>query len=117
MKNPNYMKDYQDNRLKNDIIFKVSRSIRTRISKSIKRKNFRKNSKTQEILGCSFEEFKLYLEAKFEPWMSWLNKGLYNGEPNYGWDLDHIIPVSTAKTEEDIIRLNHYTTSNHFVVK
>lgn len=109
MKNPNYMKDYQDNRLKNDIIFKVSISIRTRISKSIKRKNFRKNSKTQEILGCSFEEFKLYLEAKFEPWMSWLNKGLYNGEPNYGWDLDHIIPVSTAKTEEDIIRLNHYT--------
>ena len=66
MKNPNYMKDYQDNRLKNDIIFKVSRSIRTRIRKSIKRKNFRKNSKTQEILGCSFEEFKLYLEAKFE---------------------------------------------------
>ena len=31
------------------------------------------------------------------------------GELNHGWDIDHIIPVSTAKTEEDIIKLNHYT--------
>ena len=61
------------------------------------------------ILGCSFEEFKYYIGAKFESWMNWNNYGLYNGELNYGWDIDHIIPVSTAKTEEDIIKLNHYT--------
>jgi hypothetical protein len=41
--------------------------------------------------------------------MSWENKGLYNGELNYGWDIDHIIPLSSADIEEDIIRLNHYT--------
>ena len=41
--------------------------------------------------------------------MTWENRGLYNGEFNFGWDLDHIIPISTAKTEEDVIRLNHYT--------
>ena len=41
--------------------------------------------------------------------MNWDNYGLYNGELDYGWDLDHIIPISSAKTEEDIIRLNHYT--------
>ena len=41
--------------------------------------------------------------------MSWENKGLYNGELNYGWDIDHIIPLDTAKTEEDVIRLNHYS--------
>ena len=39
----------------------------------------------------------------------WENYGLYNGELNYGWDIDHIIPISTAKTEEEIIKLNHYT--------
>lgn len=49
------------------------------------------------------------MESKFEDWMSWDNQGLYNGELNYGWDIDHIIPISTAKNEEDIIRLNHYT--------
>ena len=41
--------------------------------------------------------------------MIWENKGLYNGEFNFGWDIDHIIPLSSAKTEKDIIRLNHYT--------
>jgi len=41
--------------------------------------------------------------------MNWDNRGLYNGEPNYGWDIDHIIPSSTAKTEDELIRLNHYT--------
>jgi cytidylate kinase len=37
------------------------------------------------------------------------NRGKYNGTFNFGWDIDHMIPVSTAKTEEDVIRLNHYT--------
>ncbi len=46
---------------------------------------------------------------KVEPWMNWDNKGLYNGELNYGWDIDHIIPSSSAKNEEELIKLNHYT--------
>lgn len=29
---------------------------------------------------------------------------------NHGkWHLDHIIPLASANTEEDIIKLNHYT--------
>ena len=32
-----------------------------------------------------------------------------DGSLNYGWDLDHITPISSAKTEEDVIRLNNYT--------
>ena|ERR1035437_2683467 len=35
--------------------------------------------------------------------------GLYNGQPNYGWDIDHKTPISIGKTIEDIIALNHYT--------
>ena len=34
--------------------------------------------------------------------MNWENYGLYNGELNYGWDIDHIIPISSAKTEEEV---------------
>ena len=41
--------------------------------------------------------------------MNWDNKGLYNGEYNFGWDIDHIVPLSTASELEDVIRLNHYT--------
>mgnify|MGYP000907082163 FL=1 len=59
--------------------------------------------------GCTFEEFKLYMESKFEPWMNWDNHGLYNGELNYGWDIDHIIPISSATSQQEILKLNHYT--------
>ena len=41
--------------------------------------------------------------------MNWENKGLYNGDLNYGWDIDHIIPISSAFTEVEILKLNHYT--------
>ena len=41
--------------------------------------------------------------------MNWENRGLYNGELNYGWDIDHRIPLSTSTCEADVIRLNHYT--------
>lgn len=42
--------------------------------------------------------------------MSWENYGLYeSGVLEYGWDIDHIIPVSKAKDEEELIKLNHYT--------
>ena len=41
--------------------------------------------------------------------MSWNNHGKYNKELNYGWDIDHIIPVSSATSEEQLIKLNHYS--------
>lgn len=100
---------YISNRVKTDDIFKLSKNIRTLISNTFKSKLYTKKSKTHKILGCSYDEFKIYLESKFEDWMTWENRGLYNGELNYGWDIDHIIPISSAKTEEDIIKLNHYT--------
>ena len=87
----------------------MSNNIRTLIQVSFKNSGYSKKTKTQEILGCSFEEFELHLESQFEDWMTWDNKALYNGELNYGWDIDHKIPLASAETEEDIIRLNHYT--------
>lgn len=96
-------------RKEKDPLFKLKTAISNRIRNGIKSTGFCKNFKTKEILGCTYEEFKAYLESGFEPWMTWQNYGLYNGELNYGWDLDHIIPLWTAKTEEEVISLNHYT--------
>lgn len=92
-----------------DPIFKLKVSIRSSISNNFRRNGFKKSLKTEEIIGCSFIDFKLYLESKFENWMNWGNKGLYSGDFKYGWDIDHIIPLSSADTEEDLISLNHYT--------
>lgn len=101
--------NYTKNKRTTDILFKLKHGTRCMINKSLKNKGHRKKSRTYEILGCSFEEFKQYLESLFEPWMNWENRGLYNGTLNYGWDIDHKIPLSSAKTEEDVIKLNHYT--------
>lgn len=94
-------------RYKNDILYKIKNIIRTGINKSIKKEN--KYSRTLTILGCSFEDFMLYIENKFEFWMNWENYGKYNGDFNYGWDIDHIIPLSSAKNIEEVIILNHYS--------
>lgn len=94
---------------KNDPVFKLKCNIRRLIQLSLKSKGYVKDSKTFEILGCSAVEFKVYLESKFEKWMNWNNRGLFNGSFNYGWDLDHIVPLKVAKTKEDVIKLNHYT--------
>ena len=76
--------------------------MRTRklISKVIKRNGYTKRSKTQEILGIDFEGFKIYIENLFTDGMSWSNFG--------EWHIDHKIPISWGKTEDDIIKLNHY---------
>lgn len=109
IENKNKMTQYNKNRRAKDPLFKLSGNIRNLIYQYIKNNGYKKKSKTVNILGCEFNYFKLYIESKFEPWMSWDNYGLYNGELNYGWDIDHIIPISSAETEEDIIKLNHYT--------
>lgn len=103
------VKKYQKIRKHKDPIFKLKSNIRTSLNNLLKNRGFTKKERTFDIVGCTFEEFKIYIENQFKSWMSWENYGLYNGELNYGWDLDHIIPISSATTEEDVIRLNHYT--------
>lgn len=88
---------------------KLKHNIRAAIRRSLVKNGYSKKYSSEDILGCTTEEFKKHIESKFESWMTWENKGLYNGELNYGWDLDHIIPLSKGKTEKDIIELNHYT--------
>lgn len=97
-----YKAAYQRNRRNNDPIFKLKFSISRMIRNSLKNKGFIKYKKSKEILGCSIEDFKKYIENKFDESMNWENYGKV-------WDLDHIIPLSTAETEEDVIRLNYYT--------
>lgn len=41
--------------------------------------------------------------------MNYQNYGKYNGNYGFGWDIDHVVEMKTAETEEDVIRLNHYT--------
>jgi len=86
---------------KNNLLYRLRNQISSLIRISIRLNGFNKKSKTREILGCSYEEFKIHMESKFIDGMTWKNRHL--------WEIDHIIPVSRGKTEEEIIKLNHYT--------
>ena len=97
------------NRKNNDNFYKLSESIRCSIKASIYKRGYTKRSHTYEILGISYNDFKIYIETKFESWMTWENYGKYNGEFNYGWDFDHKIPISSAKNEEELLKLNNYS--------
>lgn len=92
-----YLNKYSKEKLKNDTLFKLKRNVRIRINKFIKNK---KESSLQ-IIDCSYSFLKEYLENQFKDNMSW---------DNYGeWHIDHIIPLSSAKTEEEVYKLCHYT--------
>jgi len=102
-------KELLQHRLKTDPVFALKYKLRSSLNAIFRYKGYTKKHKSHDILGCSYEEFLTHLESKFEPWMNWDNRGLYNGEFNYGWDIDHIIPTSLATTEEELIKLCHYT--------
>jgi hypothetical protein len=101
--------DYDRLKKQTDPIYRLKKNMRIMIGKSFKKKGYSKKSQTFNIIGCLQEDFIKYIESKWEPWMNWGNYGKYNGEPNYGWDIDHVKPLITAITEDEIIKLNHYT--------
>ena len=107
-----YNANYTKNRRKNDVIFKFKHNISCLIRESIKRRGSKKLTKSEIILGCTLNEFKIHIESLWKTWMNWDNygnpkDGIY--EPNKTWDFDHIIPMKEGKTEIEIIKLNHYT--------
>ena len=53
------------------------------------------------ITGLTIKELKSYIESKFKEGMSWNNYGY--------WQVDHIYPISKAKSVRDVFRLSHHT--------
>lgn len=91
-------------RRRSDPLFRLSCIVRNAVNKAFSNMGFKKNSKTEKILGCSFTEFKEHIESKFIHGMTWENRHL--------WEIDHIIPISWATTEEEILQLSHFTNLN-----
>lgn len=62
----------------------------------------KKTCRTKEMIGCEWNELCEHLLITWQQ-----NYGTnWNGEP---YHIDHIVPLATAKTSEDVIRLFHYT--------
>lgn len=92
---------YARERRQNDPIYYFKSRIRHTVRQGLFRRSVRKKSRTTEILGCSFEELRVFIEQQFRDGMSWANMSQ--------WHIDHKIPLASAKTESEVIALNHYT--------
>jgi hypothetical protein len=94
---------YMLTRRKSDIIFALTKRLRDRFRMALK-KNLKRGSAVKD-LGCSIEEFKHYIESKFQPGMTWDNQS------QNGWHLDHIIPLSKFNLQDrnQLLIALHYT--------
>ena len=96
-----YQKKYKQEKYYREPIFKMMVCVRARVNSFLKEKNIKKNNKTFEIVGCSPQSLKEHLEKLFVDGMTWDNQGK--------WHIDHKIPLASAKTEEELYKLCHYT--------
>lgn len=96
-----YLNEYSKMRKKKDPVFKLMNNMRIRINKFLSSKNLTKSSKTSKILGITGSQLKEHLEKQFSIGMSWDNYGL--------WHIDHIIPLSSCNTIDEVNQLCHYT--------
>ena len=89
-------------RLKSDIGYKLLCRCRSRIWYALKGR-VDKTKRTRELIGCSTDELKEYLENKFTDGMNW---------DNYGeWHIDHIKPCASFNftNEEEQNECFNYT--------
>ena len=64
------------------------------------------DKKVTDPLGCTLEEYKEYLESKFQEGMTWEN------HKKDGWHIDHILPLRESDiSEEEKLKRLHYTNT------
>lgn len=106
----NRKREYERDRKRSltDLNFKIKRRLRDRVSKIVTLEL--KSGSAVRDLGCSVEDFRKHLEAKFYinpkngEQMSWQNYG------RFGWHIDHIIPLCSF----DLTNLEQFKKAAHY---
>ena len=118
-KNKDAINQKRVERLHSDLMFKLKEQSRNMLRCSFMTAKHRKNNHFFEIVGCTADEL---VEKLKNTWLARYGKE-WTGEPCH---IDHIVPLSTASTYEDVKNLCHYSNlqlltpednmkkSNHF---
>lgn len=75
--------------------------VRARTSMAIRAMGFKKTSGTAKMIGCDWPFLQSWLESKFKKGMTWANMNK--------WHIDHIIPISSARNESELMHLCHFS--------
>jgi len=100
-KNQKRLSELEQKRKQSDPVYRIICNIRSRVSDFCKSISQNRNLSATKSIGLNREDFKKYMESKFQEGMTWENYGQ--------WHVDHIKPLSLATTEIEVMELNHYT--------
>ena len=106
-----YLKEWRRSPRGREIVKKYERSVQGKLRHLMRNrlyhavKKFQKTGSAIQDLGCSIEQFKVYIESQFQPGMSWDNWTFD------GWHIDHIKPLSSfdLTDRKQLIDACHYT--------
>jgi hypothetical protein len=73
----------------------ISLILRAGLRCRLKKNNIKKTLNYEQLLGCTIEEFKKWLELNFKDKMNWKNYGFY------GWHIDHTIPCCKFNLKDE----------------
>ena len=105
-------KAYKKYKYNNDPLFKLKGIYRNSVKKAFASIGKKKNCNSIKVLGLeTWQELEEYLSNQFYDHTVTGEKMTFDnhGKGENCWQIDHIVPLLTAETEEDVIRLSHYT--------
>lgn len=110
-----YYNNYEENIIKrkmkykqrkeNDKNYYITLMLRSRLRDALNCKHIRKTKSALDLIGCTIDELRMYLQQQFTDEMSWDNYGFK------GWHIDHIKPCARfdLSKEEEQKKCFHYT--------
>lgn len=96
-----YKKQWMREKRETDPCFYLTQIVMAQVNKALFARGGNKPKRTSEYIGCDWDALLIHIERQFTDGMSWDNRG--------EWHVDHIIPLATANTVEDVIPLLHFT--------
>lgn len=73
--------------------FRLMENLRRRFYDLVKKLGHKRSLEYVEMIGCSLDELKAWIENHFEPGMNWENQGHFSFDKQT-WQLDHHYPCS-----------------------
>jgi hypothetical protein len=98
-----YRKARFEVRYNSDPLFNLKHRLRCRLYDMLRKRKWHKANSFVKYIGCTLSELHTHIENQFIVGMTW--EKVMNGEI----EIDHIIPLSSAKDSESMMKLCHYT--------
>ena len=103
-KNRDHINQYFKNKRKTDPNYQISDNLRSRLRKALKDQDVKKTQRTLDLIGCSIDFLKGWLESKFKEGMTW---------ENYGeWHIDHIKPCIKFNLSDEVQQTKCFNYKN-----